>query len=503
MPSPSVLSLLEAGDFTSATQRIYQPMNYQAGQVVQVTVTDVAHGGWCVARPEDGPVVFIRHALPGETVMARITEVTSRLARAEAVDIVTSSPDRVEPPCPHARPGACGGCDWQHATLPAQRDLKAAVIRQQLRRLAGLDYEVTVEALPGDEGPGDEEHGGEEPGDGKPGAGLGWRTRVQYAVSPDGAAGLRAHRSHEVVGIGECLIAHPGLNDLGIPARRWPGAASVEALVAPGSGERAVIVTTKGSVPPDAAPGADAVLRRTGSAGRGLTPVRGRAYLSQLACGRDWRVSAGAFWQVHPEAAGVLTEAVLAALQPRPGDAALDLYCGAGLFAGALALLVGPAGSVTGVEADQAAVRDARHNLRPWPWARVHRGDVAAVLRRARCAPLAASQGTPPGTGGGAPPGTGRGAPPGTGRGALPRARLVVADPPRAGLAREVIDYLGAGGNGASRFAYVSCDPATLARDIALLAERGWTLAGLRAFDAFPMTHHVECVATLTAGADD
>jgi tRNA/tmRNA/rRNA uracil-C5-methylase (TrmA/RlmC/RlmD family) len=489
MPSPSVLSLLEAGDFTSATQRIYQPMNYQAGQVVQVTATDVAHGGWCVARPEDGPVIFIRHALPGETVMARITEVTSRLARAEAVDILTSSPDRVEPPCPHARPGGCGGCDWQHATLPAQRDLKAAVIRQQLRRLAGLDYEVTVEALPGDEGP------GEEPGDGKPGAGLGWRTRVQYAVSPDGAAGLRAHRSHEVVGIGECLIAHPGLNDLGIPARRWPGAASVEALVAPGSGERAVIVTTRGSVPQDAAPGADAVLRRTGSAGRGLTPVRGRAYLSQLAGGREWRVSAGAFWQVHPEAAGVLTEAVLAALEPRPGDAALDLYCGAGLFAGALAPLVGPAGSVTGVEADQAAVRDARHNLRPWPWARVHRGDVAAVLRGAQRAPRAAGQGTPPGAGRSAPPGTSRSAP--------PRARLVVADPPRAGLAREVIDYLGAGGNGASRFGYVSCDPATLARDIALLVERGWTLAGLRAFDAFPMTQHVECVATLTTGADD
>src|SRR5581483_3753400 len=86
--------------------------------------------------------------------------------------------------------------------------------------------------------------------------------------------------------------------------------------------------------------------------------------------------------------------------------------------------------------------------------------------------------------------------------GPLPHARLVVADPPRAGLAREVIDYLGAPGNGARRFAYVSCDPATLARDIALLTARGWTLAGLRAFDAFPMTHHVECVATLTAGAE-
>ena len=303
------------------------------------------------------------------------------------------------------------------------------------------------------------------PGDGKPGAGLGWRTRVQYAVRPDGVAGLRAHRSHEVVPIDQCLIAHPAINDLGLTARRWPGTASVEALVAAGSGERAVIVTAKGPVPPGAAPEADAVLRRTGASGRGLTPLRGRAYLTQHAAGQDWRVSASAFWQVHPGAAGALTTAVLTALDPRPGDTALDLYCGAGLFAGALAPAVGAAGAVTGVESDHAAVRDARHNLRPWPWARVHRGDVSAVLRRDR-----------------------------------PEARLVVADPPRAGLAREVIDYLGAGPRGADRFAYVSCDPATLARDIGLLAARGWTLADLRAFDAFPMTHHVECVATLIAG---
>jgi tRNA/tmRNA/rRNA uracil-C5-methylase (TrmA/RlmC/RlmD family) len=431
------------------------PEKFQAGQVVQLTVTDVAHGGWCVARPEDGPVVFVRHALPGETVLARITEVASRLARADAVEVLTPSPDRVEPPCPYAGPGACGGCDWQHATLPAQRELKAAVIRQQLRRMAGLDREVTVEALPGDE----------EPGDGKPGAGLGWRTRVQYAVRPDGAAGLRAHRSHQVVAIDECLIAHPAINDLGLTARRWPGTASVEALVAAGSGERAVIVTAKGPVPPDTAPGADAVLRRTGASGRGLTPLRGRTHLSQHAAGQDWRVSAGAFWQVHPGAADVLTAAVLTALEPEPGDTALDLYCGAGLFAGALAPVVGAAGAVTGVESDQAAVRDARHNLRPWAWAQVRRGDVAAVLRRDR-----------------------------------PAARLVVADPPRAGLAREVIDYLGADGRSTDRFAYVSCDPATLARDIGLLVARGWTLGNLRAFDAFPMTHHVECVATLTVG---
>jgi tRNA/tmRNA/rRNA uracil-C5-methylase (TrmA/RlmC/RlmD family) len=212
--------------------------------------------------------------------------------------------------------------------------------------------------------------------------------------------------------------------------------------------------------------------------------VRGRAYLHQRAAGRDWRVSAGAFWQVHPGAADALTEAVLTALEPQPGDTALDLYCGAGLFAGALAPAVGPGGTVAGVEADPAAVRDARHNLRPWPWVRVHKGDVAAILRR---------DSRPAGSA--APRRDGQPEPQGS---LLPRARLVVADPPRSGLAREVIDYLGAG-HGAARFAYVSCDPATLARDIGLLIERGWTLAGLRAFDAFPMTHHVECVATLIA----
>jgi len=489
-------------------------MDYRAGQVIEVTTRDVAHGGWCVARPEDGPVVFVRHTLPGETVLARLTEVTSRLARADAVEILKASPDRVQAPCPHAHPGGCGGCDWQHAALPAQRSLKAAVVRQQLRRLAGLDREVTVEALPGDEEPGGVEPGGEqaggeqaggvEPGGEQAGArpaggGLGWRTRVQFAVRRDGVAGLRAHRSHDVIDVGQCLIAHPALTDLGVTGRRWPGTSAVEALVAAGSGERAVVITPGGVRPggragpgggsgpggrppgtprirggstppsPPGPPGADSVLRR---AGHSLTPLRGRSYLSQRAAGRDWRVGAGAFWQVHPSAADVLTGVVMTELAPVPGDVALDLYCGVGLFAGSLAQAVGPGGTVIGVEADNAAVRDARHNLREWPWARVHKGDVADVLGR----------------GGGQ-------------LGALPPARLVVADPPRAGLAREVIDYLVATDNGAARFAYVSCDPATMARDIGLLLGHGWTLGGLRAFDAFPMTHHVECVATLLAPA--
>jgi tRNA/tmRNA/rRNA uracil-C5-methylase (TrmA/RlmC/RlmD family) len=491
-------------------------VGFRVDETIEVTVEDVAQGGWCVARPAGLPVVFVRHALPGERVIARVTEVTSRFARAEATEILRPSPDRVEPPCPNARPGGCGGCDWQHASLPAQRALKAAVIGQNLRRLAGIDREVTVEPLPGDEAGwepppitargGPREPIGEAGGEpslitarGEPG--LGWRTRVQFAVREDGVAGLHAHRSHKVIDIGDCLIAHPGIAGLGIPRRAWPGTARVEAVVGSAgpdgeSAQRAVIVTparhsgrhgrpgggaaAAGHRNPGGSAGreadgrlrsgyqdeqgartvpAESVLSR---AGRRLTPVRGRAWLSQRAAGRHWRVSAATFWQVHPEAADALTEAVLAATEPKAGDAVLDLYCGAGLFAGAVAPLVGPDGTVAGIESDPAAVRDARHNLRDWPQARVHLGDVAQVLRGKE----------------------------------LPPPRLAIADPPRAGLDRVVIDYLSAAST--ERFCYVSCDPATLARDLGLLLARGWTLEALRAFDAFPMTHHVECVATLT-----
>jgi tRNA/tmRNA/rRNA uracil-C5-methylase (TrmA/RlmC/RlmD family) len=410
----------------------------QAGDLLELTVGEAAHGGWCVARPASGLVIFVRHALPGERVRAVITQTTSRLARADATEILDASADRVRPPCPHARPGGCGGCDWQHASLPAQRSLKAAVVRQQLRRIAGIDRDLSVEPMPGDE------------------TGLGWRTRVKYAVGPGGAAGLHRHRSHDVMEIGDCPIAHPLVTSAAATGRPWPGAAWVEVAAAPGSGQRAVI--TDRHVPAEPLD-ADTVI-----AGRRV--VRGTGYLRQRAAGRDWRVSASGFWQVHPRAADTLAAAVLDALRPRPGETALDLYCGAGLFAGVLADAVGPSGAVIGIESDAAAVRDARHNLRATPWARVHRGDVPVVL----------------------------------GRQGLSGASLAVLDPPRTGLARAVIDLLSAPTGRIRRIAYVSCDPATLARDLALLTASGWRLDALRAFDAFPMTHHVECVATLARG---
>ena len=432
-----------------------------AGEQLELTVGEVAHGGWCVARagpetPGDqshpGPVIFVRHALPGERVRAVVTQTTSRFARADAVQILSPSADRVPPPCPHARPGGCGGCDWQHASPDAQRALKAAVVRQQLRRIAGVEHELTVEALPGDE------------------AGLGWRTRVKFAVRGDGVAGLRRHRSHEVMEIGSCPIAHPLVTAAGATDRTWLGAASVEVAAAPGSGERAVIVSGSS---PLARIAADTMPAQPDTVLSGRTVLRGTGHLRQRAAGRDWRVSAAGFWQVHPGAADVLAAAVLGELRPQPGDVALDLYGGAGLFAGVLAEAVGPSGRVIGIEADAAAVRDARHNLRATPWARVHRGDAATVLAR----------------------------------NGLSGASLAVLDPPRAGIDRRVIGLLSApapardqrGSQAARvrRIAYVSCDPATMARDISVFRASGWVLEALRGFDAFPMTHHVECLATL------
>jgi tRNA/tmRNA/rRNA uracil-C5-methylase (TrmA/RlmC/RlmD family) len=395
------------------------------GHVLELNVGEAAHGGWCVARPDAGSelsglVVFVRHALPGERVRAEITQLTTRLARADAVEILVAAAGRVRPPCPYASPGGCGGCDWQHASLAAQRELKAAVIQAQLSRIAGIDRPVIVEAVPGDSG------------------GLGWRTRVRFAVRADGIPGLRRHRSHDIVAVTDCLIAHPLVTEAAVTRQRWPGARWVDVAVSVGTGERAVLPS--------------------GGARRSSQ----HRHLTYRAAGRDWRVTAPGFWQVHPGAADVLVEAVLAALTPEPGERALDLFCGAGLFAGVLAVAVGPGGAVAGVERDAAAVADARHNLRPTPWAMVHRGDAAEVL----------------------------------GRIGLGDASIVVLDPPRAGADRELIEALCAG-PGLRAVAYVSCDPATLARDLAVFARHGWRLDGLRAFDTFPMTHHVECVATL------
>jgi tRNA/tmRNA/rRNA uracil-C5-methylase (TrmA/RlmC/RlmD family) len=459
------------------------------GTELVLEVGPVAHGGLCVARHE-GQVVFVRHTLPGERVRAKVTAADKKYLRADAIEILEVSPDRVEPPCPFAGPGRCGGCDWQHASLEAQRRLKAAVIEEQLSRLAKIDRSVLVEEVPVPV---------EYAEDGEPlvvPPGLGWRTRVQFAVRGDGSVGLRRYRSHQIEPIDECLIAHPEVEAIGIERKRWPGASSVEGIASAGTGDRLVVLGERRGKDrrPVRVPRLDVPVRivRPGRPAPQQGPREVMPYVREEAAGRLWQVSGSGFWQVHPGAAEVLAKAVVDALEPKPGEIALDLYCGVGLFAGTLGPLVGRSGLVVGIESDGQAVWDARFNLKDMPQVQIERGLVEEVLDELEFGRADEGRGSDraqPKRGGAA----------GHRGGARVRAAdLVVIDPPRTGVGKEVVDRVAklAG----RKIAYVSCDPATLARDLGYFSERGWTLESLRAFDAFPMTHHVECLAVLVRG---
>ncbi|WP_107774183.1 class I SAM-dependent RNA methyltransferase [Nocardioides sediminis] len=370
----------------------------RVGERFEAEVGPVAHGGHCIVRlPEpESRVVFTRHALPGERVVVEITEGSEgdRFWRGDAVEVLSASADRVEAPCPVAGPGLCGGCDFQHVALPAQRDLKAAVVREQLVRVGRLPADhplvsgLVVEAVPGDD------HG------------LRWRTRMQWARTPDGRRGLRAHRSRRVVPVDDCLIAHP---DARTPE---PG-------------------------PP----------------------------ITETVSGRDFSVEPDGFWQVHPGAPSVLVSTVLDMLAPQPGERVLDLYAGVGLFARFLGEATGS--RLVAVEADRAACGHARTNLAGHDGAVVERGPVDRVLAASYDEPF----------------------------------DLVVLDPPREGAKRVVVEQVV--DRAPRAVAYVACDPAALARDLAIFAEHGYRLERLRAFDLFPMTHHVECVALLVRTGSD
>lgn len=368
-----------------------------------VTIERVAHGGFCVAHAPDGRVVFVRHALPGERVRIDVTEERSKYLRADAVEVIEPSEHRREAACPWAGPGLCGGCDWQHADLAEQHRLKAAVVAEQLHRLAGVEWPVVVEPVPGDSD------------------GLGWRTRMRFAVDADGRAGLRRHRSHSIERIDDCLIADPSMAVPEILEREWPAGAEVSVDVS-STNERAITIGAPDST------------------------------ITEHAAGRDWVVPVGGFWQVHRGAADLLAATVLELADPQPGDTCFDLYSGVGLFAGALEPRVA---HVVSVESDPRASKAAAENL-----------NADTMVVRAPVDKWLASAGA---------------------------ADVVVLDPPRKGAGAGVVRGIAA--CRPRTVIYVACDPSALARDLATFGSLGYRLADLRAFDLFPMTAHVECVA--------
>jgi tRNA/tmRNA/rRNA uracil-C5-methylase (TrmA/RlmC/RlmD family) len=309
------------------------------GDLIPVRARAVAHGGAMLAevrRSEQRATVFLRHALPGEEGSAQVTAVRrgGRLIFADLVSVTAASPDRVAPPCRYAGPGGCGGCDFQHVAIAAQRRLKADVLRDCLRRIGGFGAEEVpwdgeVQQVAGDA------------------EGLRWRTRSRFSVREGGLA-MSGRRSTATVPIADCLIADPEVVQA--------AAAAAEALQV---GDEVV-----------------AVRDASGSASAGPPAAMSRRILSEGVGRLRLAVAGDGFWQVHPGAPQALLDAVGAAL-PGPGGALLDLYGGVGLFA---AGLPGYA-SIHLVEGDAKAARLARRNLHHLPQARIHHGDVLRWLR--------------------------------------------------------------------------------------------------------------------------
>jgi tRNA/tmRNA/rRNA uracil-C5-methylase (TrmA/RlmC/RlmD family) len=410
-------------------------------RVEELVCDGVAHGGEAVGRLADGRAVFVPYAIPGERVRVRVTQVRARFARAELLEVLEPSPDRIAAPCPHFGPGRCGGCAWQHIRPEAQAELKARLVREQLAHLGGLgDVPVRPTLRPASP-PGEPE-------------GFGYRERATLTAAADGRLGFLRAGSHQVHPVDRCPLLAGGLQEL--PAQLgWHPAGAKVRLRRGAGGERLVVLEAGAASKTRFLPPEDlswATVRGNGK----VVELEGQPSVSERIAGVDLHVSAASFFQVHRAGAEALVELARAALEPAAGETLLDLYAGVGLFA---ATLGATAGKVVAVESWRAAARDARHNLRSHPDATVLQDDAGNALRQ------------------------------------IAAADLVILDPPRAGAGAAVLGRVAALHPRA--VALVSCDPAALARDVRTLADLGYRADWVQPLDLFPQTAHVEALTAL------
>lgn len=384
------------------------------GDRITVTVDAIAHGGHCVAR-HDGRVIFLRHAIPGEEVIAEITDVTSKFARGNAVEIIKAAPERVTAPCNLARPNGCGGCDFQHIEITAQQKLKSAIVKEQFKRIAKMDVSVDVIGV-------------------SPKNGFGWRTRMDFTVNPEGKIALYAARSHDLIPISKCLIADQRMDLDAINQMKLPAGAKVEVAIS-STGKQYIAVA--------------------GSENFDL--------IDEKVLDKSFSISPSSFWQSHISAPAELSKGVLDYLEVKAGDHVFDLYGGVGLFTAALAQAVTETGRVTLIELDAGAITDAKRIFADVQIVEIVEGKVERSLSKFK------------------------------------RADLILLDPPRSGAGKDVVAAMVSLEPRA--IVYVSCDPASLARDASYLESYGYKLDGLKSYDLFPMTQHIECVARFIKSA--
>ena len=319
------------------------------GEEVIVDIQAIAHGGHCVAR-HDGRVIFVRHAIPGEKAKIKITGVSKNFARADVVEVIEISADRVVPKCKFAKSDGCGGCDFQHINPERQRALKSEIITEQFRRLASLDISVTVEeVLPV----------------------FGWRTRMEFTATSNRKAGLFKARSNELIEIDSCQIADPKIDIGNLNSLKPPTGKKIDAIV--------------------------------GSDGNVDYFIEGRdnfKLVKQEVDGFEFQISPESFWQSHKRAAEVLSEVVFNFARYQNADHVFDLYSGVGLFAARAVSAVGPAGRITMIEESLSATTDAKRVFAEVSNVEVVQGRVEKSLTKFARADVVIAD--PPRTGAGA-----------------------------------------------------------------------------------------------------
>jgi 23S rRNA (uracil1939-C5)-methyltransferase len=448
------------------------------GALIELELNDLAYGGDAVGRYQ-GRAVFVPGGLPGEFVRAELVRERSNYARAHLVEVLRRSPDRVEERYPEF--AESGGFQWQHLRYDAQLGWKARIVHQLLMRIGHFTNPPVAPTI------------------GMPAGSDPWRYRAvaQFAVGPDGAIGFRRGGSHDVLDMPSCPIIRPELNEVYQQVREWMratwGADAARyterftlrvAVAAVGPGPRALeldhgaallaIETRPGStIDADGGPIAlgealmAAAPQLVGVVILGLPGGRGRVVVGQdfvydRVLDKEFRISAGSFFQVNAEQTPVLVEQAIEALRPHPNDLALDGYSGVGLFS---LFLADHVRHVHAIESQPSAVADARasaaiNNV-------INLTVTEGVLERVLGALTRQNE----------------------------RYDLVLLDPPRAGCHPRAIAEIKA--MGPRRVVYVSCDPSTLARDLQIFCSESYRLVHVQPVDMFPFTSHIECVALI------
>lgn len=409
-------------------------------QTFELTLTAMAHGGAALGRHE-GRVIFVPYALPGETIRARITEDRKSYAFAEVVKILNPSPDRVDPLCPHFGPSLCGGCQWQHIAYNRQLEAKRNVVVDQLQRIGGFDDPLVHPTLPSPEQ---------------------WRYRYHstFTVREDGRLGLVSDDNSQVVAIEECHILLPTLHELFARLERGDDLITrIKFQAGSDPQDRMLILETAADEVPGITVDEPISINLLLEDNEPVNLI-GSPRVTYQIHDRAFQVTAGSFFQVNPPVAGRLVDLVLDRLDLQGSEMVLDLFSGVGLFS---AFIARHADYVISAESYPPAVSDAEINLVDLDNIDLVEGPVEAVLEDLE-GPFEA----------------------------------VVLDPPRAGLDVTVIDELAR--LASPLIVYVSCDPASLARDLKRLVRHDYRLVDVQPVDMFPQTYHIEAVATLRLG---